>query len=95
VNIAGTASPPSIRAGGNVSSITDNGNGDYTVNFTTALPDANYSVAVIHSGGGNDIRYAILAGSSTSDPTQMTSSALRVRGWTGSDNNVVTVTVFR
>jgi hypothetical protein len=31
-----------IRAAGNVSSITDNGTGDYTVNFTTALTDANY-----------------------------------------------------
>ena len=35
-----------IRASGNVSSITDNGTGDYTVNFTTALPDANYALAV-------------------------------------------------
>jgi hypothetical protein len=35
-----------IRASGNVSSITDNGTGDYTVNFTTAMPDANYSVVV-------------------------------------------------
>jgi len=32
-----------IRASGNVTSITDNGTGDYTVNFTTAMPDANYS----------------------------------------------------
>ena len=32
-----------IRASGNVSSITDNGVGDYTVNFTTAMPDVNYS----------------------------------------------------
>jgi hypothetical protein len=31
-----------IRASGNVSSITDNGSGDYTVNFTLAMPDANY-----------------------------------------------------
>ena len=31
-----------IRASGNVSSITDNGTGDYTVNFTTAMPDVNY-----------------------------------------------------
>jgi hypothetical protein len=35
-----------IRASGNVSSITDNGTGEYTVNFTTALPDANYSINV-------------------------------------------------
>lgn len=33
-----------IRASGNVSSITDNGTGSYTVNFTTAMPDANYGV---------------------------------------------------
>lgn len=33
-----------IRASGNVSSVTDNGVGDYTINFTTALPDANYAV---------------------------------------------------
>jgi hypothetical protein len=32
-----------IRASGNVSSITDNGVGDYTVNFTTSMSDANYS----------------------------------------------------
>jgi hypothetical protein len=36
---------PAIRASGNVSSITDNGTGDYTVNFTTAMPDVNYSLA--------------------------------------------------
>jgi hypothetical protein len=34
-----------IRASGNVSSIVDNGVGDYTANFTIAMPDANYSVA--------------------------------------------------
>jgi hypothetical protein len=43
VNFNGTGTP-AIRASGNVSSITDNGTGVYTVNFTTALPDANYSV---------------------------------------------------
>jgi hypothetical protein len=44
VNFNGTGTV-AIRASGNVSSITDNGVGDYTVNFTTAIPDANYSVA--------------------------------------------------
>jgi len=40
-----------IRGSGNVSSITDNGTGDYTVNFTTAMSDANYSaVASCQSG---------------------------------------------
>jgi hypothetical protein len=35
-----------IRASGNVSSITDNGTGDYTVNFTNALVDADYAAVV-------------------------------------------------
>jgi hypothetical protein len=45
VNFNGT-STVAIRASGNVSSITDNGTGDYTVNFTTAMPDVNYCVVV-------------------------------------------------
>jgi hypothetical protein len=44
VNFNGTGTV-AIRASGNVSSITDNGTGDYTVNFTTALVDANFGVA--------------------------------------------------
>jgi hypothetical protein len=43
VNFNGTGTV-SIRASGNVTSITDNGTGDYTVNFTTAMADANYAV---------------------------------------------------
>jgi hypothetical protein len=42
VNFNGTGTV-AIRASYNVSSITDNGTGDYTVNFTTAMVDANYS----------------------------------------------------
>lgn len=42
VNFNGTGTP-AIRGSGNVSSLTDNGVGDYTVNFTTAMSDANYS----------------------------------------------------
>ena len=41
VNFNGTGTP-AIRASKNVSSITDNGTGDYTVNFTTSLSDTNY-----------------------------------------------------
>lgn len=44
VNFNGTGTV-AIRASGNVSSITDNGTGDYTVNFTSALTDANYAAA--------------------------------------------------
>jgi len=42
VNFNGTGTV-AIRASGNVSSITDNGTGDYGINFTTAMPDASYS----------------------------------------------------
>jgi len=44
VNFNGTGTV-AIRASGNVSSITDNGVGDYTINYTNAMPDANYAVA--------------------------------------------------
>jgi len=41
VNFNGTGTV-AIRNSGNVSSITDNSSGNYTVNFTTAMPDTNY-----------------------------------------------------
>jgi len=50
VNFNGTGTV-AIRASGNVTSITDNGTGNYTVNFTTAMPDVNYSVVC---GNGNN-----------------------------------------
>lgn len=49
VNFNGTGTV-AIRASVNVSSITDNGTGDYTVNFTTAMTDSNYC-AVVHCAG--------------------------------------------
>jgi hypothetical protein len=51
VNFNGTGTV-AIRAAGNVSSITDNGTGDYTVNFTTAMPDANYVVVSLNRSPG-------------------------------------------
>jgi hypothetical protein len=48
VNFNGTGTV-AIRASGNVTSITDNGTGDYTVNFTTAMPDANYFVSAVQA----------------------------------------------
>jgi len=47
VNFDGTqvtnpASMTGVRASGNVSSILDNGTGNYTITFATAMPDANY-----------------------------------------------------
>lgn len=45
VNFNGTGTV-AIRSSYNVSSITDNGTGDYTINFTNALSDANYAPQV-------------------------------------------------
>lgn len=49
VNWNGTGTV-AIRSSGNVSSITDNGVGDYTINFTNAMPDANYSITATSRG---------------------------------------------
>lgn len=73
VNFNGTGTV-AIRSSGNVTSITDNGVGDYTVNFTNAMPDVNYSAVMSSS-----------ASSSPSDSANnmridsQTSSALRFR----------------
>jgi len=56
VNFNGTTTTPTIRASGNVSSVTRNGTGDYTVNFTTAMADINYSFQA--TGGRNSTNFA-------------------------------------
>jgi hypothetical protein len=52
VNFNGTGTV-AIRASGNVSSITDNGAGNYTVNFTNSMVDANYSAIADTNGNGH------------------------------------------
>jgi hypothetical protein len=44
-----------IRGSGNVASVLRNGVGDYTVTFTTAMPDANYAVTAAASSGANNL----------------------------------------
>jgi hypothetical protein len=96
VNFNGTGTV-AIRASGNVSSITDNGTGDYTVNFTSAMPDANYSV----SGGATGDPAVQLASPTiralsgpANAPTLMTTSAVRLAPTTV-DVNVMCVSIFR
>ena len=73
VNFDGT-STVAIRASYNVSSITDNGTGNYTVNFTTAMPDANYSICgTVGRGAGFTSPRVIGVGN-----TNPTSSAAQV-----------------
>lgn len=64
VNFNGTGTV-AIRASGNVSSITENGVGGYTVNFTTAMPDANYSISSNHTGDSSASGEAIYSYTTT------------------------------
>jgi hypothetical protein len=98
VNFNGTGLV-SIRDSGNVSSITDNGTGDYFVNFTTAMPDANYSVQANASRDGGT-RGGWM--SYYEDGTPPSTTRVRVRGgalggtsiiW--SDRSIVAVNVVR
>jgi len=93
VNFTGTGTV-AINASGNVSSITDNGVGDYTMNFTTAMSDTNYAVAgavFITSGSqarslGGAANYTFATGSLRFQT--MSTSAL-------TDYTVVTAAIFR
>jgi hypothetical protein len=96
VNFNGTGTV-SIRSSGNASSITDNGTGDYTVNFTNAMPDGNY--CVVGSAGFNSGSYKRIW--TIKNNALATTS---VRGQTGhsyvgnqenEDCQIVTVAVFR
>jgi hypothetical protein len=94
VNFNGTGTV-AIRASGNVSSITDNGTGDYTVNFTTAMPDANYSVVGVTGGWGSGYNYSTVNVGAGATPT---TSAVRIatrRDGTFNDEVAVCVSVFR
>lgn len=44
-----------IRSSFNVSSVTDNGSGDYTVNFTTAMVDTDYSCPINYNVDNTDL----------------------------------------
>jgi hypothetical protein len=95
VNFNGTGTV-AIRASGNVSSITDNSTGDYTLNFTTAMPDASYSlvgtsIAYDTSQTGNSVA---ISGTNTGSPTTMTTSAVRIlTGWGGFLRDLSTICV--
>ena len=92
VNFNGTGTV-AIRASGNVTSITDNGTGDYTVNFTTAMPDANYSTCGTSRASG-------ISNGMTIGTISTATSNVRVNTTSGSANSAldtpeVCVAVFR
>jgi hypothetical protein len=93
VNFNGTGTV-AIRASGNVSSITDNGTGNYTVNFTTAMPDANYSTVANAATGASNT--AIVSPSYSTAPATG-SHRIGTYNTNGllNDNQYIFVAVFR
>jgi hypothetical protein len=88
-----------VRASGNVSSVADNGTGDYTVNFTTAMPDANYCPVFGNSNSTsqNDSRnFGVRTTALGGDATTKTTTALRVqnRSGTNTDDANLSVAIF-
>lgn len=77
VNFNGTGTV-AISASGNVTSITDNGVGDYTVNFTNAMPDGNYTVGGSSTGGAAGQCMQIHAASAGSAPTLKSTTQCRI-----------------
>jgi hypothetical protein len=92
VNFNGTGTV-AIRASGNVSSITDNGTGDYTLNFTTAMPNANYSVV----GNARDLNAHYTFGSPLIDAPTTTAIRCRILDTQGNPADAVYVSaaIFR
>ena len=97
VNFDGTGTV-AIRAAGNVSSITDNGVSDYTVNFTTAMPDTNYCVQRTVSGTGGFGMYG--EGGAHGQAFGLTTTSVRLEGSRDSnsgrrDADQMHVSIFR
>jgi hypothetical protein len=98
VNFNGT-STVAIRASFNVSSITDNGTGDYTVNLTTAMPDVNFVTNVTvrrEAAFGGPPATAVDQYAATSRPNTTTSTTVFCGDQAAlRDSSIVVVSVFR
>jgi hypothetical protein len=104
-NGTGTSSPFTIangfiRAAGNVTSVTDNGVGDYTVNFTNAMVDANYCVSGSAGGiGGTSSNGGVAlclpsSGTPIKSTTQVQISTF-IGGTGSTDRPQVSVAIYR
>lgn len=95
VNFNGTGTV-AIRASFNVSSITDNGTGQYTVNFTNAFADANYAINVTGTLTGGSSSTAFIG---TTDGANNLAGSAKVQFLNGSfaytDPSNANASVFR
>ena len=83
-----------IRGSGNVTSVLRNGAGDYTITFTTALPDANYSA--VFGNAWSSVRDSGTSGATTTTLTVITGFTSNTSGGgTGADASAVQIAIFR
>ena len=92
VNFDGTGTV-AIRASGNVSSITDNGVGDYTVNFINTMNDANYSVSGLTNKGADGHQISI--NTSLASSLRFLTPVDSGNTYALVDSSVVNINVFR
>lgn len=93
VNFNGTGTV-AIRSSGNVSSVTKNATGDYTVNFSTPMPDSNYS-AVVGGGNGANNPMATAHWSLSGSAFRFLTSGLQSSITQQVDPSIVNVAIFR
>lgn len=88
---------PTVRAGVNISSITDNGTGKYTVNFTTPMTDANYTVVATTMDSDSSGAYIVarVYGTPTTSSFNVVVSKQSSGNPTEFDADFVCVVVFR
>ncbi len=96
VNFDGTGTV-AVRASGNVTDITDNGTGLYTVNFTTAISDANYSAIVSSTQTAAASGNQAIGIASDTGSYSTTAVSLRSQSSAGADTDqaYVNVAIFR
>jgi hypothetical protein len=94
VNFNGTGTV-AIRASFNVSSITDNGVGLYTVNFASSFPDANYSIVATQGPISYAGQSAAISGTPIAASAQLGVTGLSAGSAISADAATVNVSVFR
>jgi hypothetical protein len=84
-----------IRSSFNVTTVADNGTGDYTVNFTNALPDANYNFALSCQGSGSGNNLVAIEQNIATNPTTLAIRVLVKQVATSLDRAYVCAAIFR
>ena len=97
VNFNGTGTV-AIREDANVTSITDNSTGNYTVNFTNAMPDSNYATQVTSADVGTGGSWT---GGMKAAQVSAATGSVRISGFHGTDSgeardtSYICVAIFR